>query len=139
MNSSDDASVNAQIDARHNPVSIPDSLDSLTEYWSQLVIGRANDTLLKVAKGIGSTRWHSHDDQDETFLVFTGSMTVQLRDRDVVLSPGDLFVVPRGVEHCPTADSETRFLILGTTVTSNAAGGKPDWSYSSNAPDNRHE
>nr|BFF21652.1 hypothetical protein GCM10025730_51730 [Promicromonospora thailandica] len=57
-----------------------------------------------MAKGIGSTTWHSHDDQDETFLLVSGSLTVQLRDRDVVLGPGDLFVVPRGVEHCPKAE-----------------------------------
>lgn len=119
----------AASDARIHKVSIPDALSELSEYWSQRVVGQANDTLLKVAKGIGSTRWHSHEDQDETFLVFSGTLKVQLRDRDVLLGPGDLFVVPKGVEHCPVAEEETRFLILGTTITSNAAGGKPDWSY----------
>jgi hypothetical protein len=58
-----------------------------------------------------------------------------MRDRDVVRGLGDLFVVPKGVEHCPTTDSEARFIILGTSVTSNAAGGKPDWSYSGRTPD----
>ena len=120
-------------DARIDKVSIPEALSELSEFWSQRVVGRANDTLLKVAKGIGSTRWHAHDDQDETFLVFTGTLTVQLRDRNVVLQPGDLFVIPRGVEHCPISDDETRFLILGTSVTSNAAGGKPEWSYEGGA------
>ncbi|MFD1714975.1 cupin domain-containing protein [Amnibacterium flavum] len=122
-------------DARQDAVSIPDVLEGLTAFWSQQIVGQANETLLKVAKGIGSTNWHSHDDQDETFLVFDGSLTVQLRDRDVVLGPGDLFIVPRGIEHCPTADLETRFLILGTSITSNAAGGKPDWSYGDSGPD----
>ena len=132
MTESESAGVtpDAAPDARTDRVSIPEALDRLTEFWSQRVLGRANDTLLKVAKGIGSTTWHTHDDQDETFIVYSGRLTVQLRDRKVILNPGDLFVVPMGVEHCPTAEEETRFLILGRTVTSNAAGGKPEWSYS---------
>ena len=52
-----------------------------------------------------------------------------MRDRDVDLGPGDLFVIPRGTEHCPTAHQEARFLLVGPEVTSNAAGGKPDWSF----------
>jgi len=110
-------------------VTLTEALDDLTEYWSQRTIAEANGSLFKIAKGIGSTTWHAHDDQDETFLLVSGTLTVQLRDRDVVLGPGDLFVVPRGVEHCPKADEETRFLVIGTTITSTAAGGKPDWSY----------
>jgi mannose-6-phosphate isomerase-like protein (cupin superfamily) len=102
----------------------------LTEFWSQRVLAEANGNLFKVAKGVGSTNWHSHDDQDETFLVLSGRITIQLRDRDVVLEPGELFVIPRGVEHCPVAEEEVRFLIIGPDVTSNAEGGKPDWSYS---------
>lgn len=115
-------------------VSFTQALDELTEFWSQRTLAEANGTLVKVAKGAGSTRWHAHDDQDETFILIDGALTVQLRDRDVVLGPGDLFVVPKGVEHCPITDSEARFLILGTSVTSNAAGGKPDWSYSGGTP-----
>nr|WP_284288980.1 cupin domain-containing protein [Angustibacter aerolatus] len=100
----------------------------LDEYWSQRVVGSANGNLFKVAKGIGSTNWHSHDDQDETFVLLHGRLTVQPRSGDVHLEPGDLFVVPRGVEHCPVADEEARFLLVGPEITSTAAGGKPDWS-----------
>lgn len=109
-------------------------LDGLTEFWSQRTVAEANGSLFKVAKGIGSTRWHSHDDQDETFLVVSGALRVQLRDRDIDLRPGELFVVPRGVEHCPVADDEARFLVIGTTITSTAAGGKPDWSRDGGLP-----
>ena len=115
-------------------VSFTDALDGLTEFWSQEVLAEANGTLIKVAKGTGSTRWHSHDDQDETFILLEGELTVRLRDRNVVLLAGDLFVVPLGVEHCPMTNSEARFIILGTSVTSNAAGGKPDWSVGGGAP-----
>jgi len=126
------------LDARVEKVSLPAALDQLTEFWSQQTVGDANGTLLKIAKGIGSTRWHSHDDQDETFLVLRGRLTVQLRDRNVDLGPGDLFVIPTGVEHCPVAEEEAHFLILGTSITSNAAGGKPGWSHDGGTPGRQH-
>jgi quercetin dioxygenase-like cupin family protein len=115
------------------PITLTAELDTLTEYWSQRVVAEANDNLFKVAKGVGSTHWHSHDDQDEVFLLVEGALTVQLRGRDVELRPGDLFVVPRGVEHRPVAQEEARFLIIGPSVTSNAVDGKPDWSKTSEA------
>ena len=108
-----------------------DRAAKLQEFWSQQVLIKANGNLFKVAKGIGSTNWHRHDDQDETYLVLHGQLTIQLRDRNVELGPGDLFAVPRGVEHCPLATEEARFLLVGPDVTSNAAGGKPDWSRTS--------
>ena len=101
----------------------------LTEFWSQQVLASGNGNLFKVAKGIGSTNWHSHNDQDEVFLVIEGHITIQLRDRNVDLGPGDLFVIPSGTEHCPLAHEEARFLLVGPEVTSNSAGGKPDWSH----------
>jgi quercetin dioxygenase-like cupin family protein len=113
----------------HDKVTLAEVADGLTEFWSQRTIAEANGSLFKVAKGVGSTNWHAHEDQDETFLLIDGTLTIQLRDRDVVLHPGDLFVVPRGVEHCPVADVEARFLLVGTTTTSTAAGGKPQWSH----------
>lgn len=106
----------------------------LTEFWSQRVVASANGNLFKVAKGIGSTTWHIHEDQDETFLVLDGRITVQLRDGDVELTAGDLFVIPRGVEHCPLATEEVRFLLVGPEVTSTAAGGKPTWSRDGGTP-----
>ena len=105
----------------------------LTEFWSQQVVATGNSNLFKVARGIGSTNWHRHDDQDEVFLVIEGRITIQMRDRDVELEPGDLFVIPRGTEHCPIAHEEARFLLVGPEVTSNAEGGKPDWSYTLNS------
>src|ERR1700689_1220570 len=101
----------------------------LTEFWSQRVIASGNGNLFKVAKGIGSTSWDTHQDPDEVFLVIKGHIVIQLRDRDVDLGPGDLFVVPRGTEHCPLAREEARFLLIGPEVTSTAAGSKPGWRY----------
>ncbi len=107
-------------------VNIPQELSSLTEYWSQKIVGEANGQLFKVAKGIGETRWHKHDDQDELFILYKGHMTIQLRDKDIELYENDMFIVPKGVEHCPKAHDEVQFLIVGLNITSNAAGGKPN-------------
>ena len=111
-----------------SPTNIPSALDALDEYWSQRVLGKANGTLLKVAKGIGETTWHAHDDQDEVFIVYAGRLTIDFRDGHVELGPGDLFVVPQGVEHRPRAEEPVSFVILGRSVTSTPEGGKPSWS-----------
>ena len=99
---------------------------ALTEFWSQRVLAEGNGNLFKVAKGIGSTNWHRHPDQEEVFFLLYGRLTVQLRDGDVELAPGDLLVIPRGVEHCPKADAEARFLLIGPEITSTPEGGKPN-------------
>jgi mannose-6-phosphate isomerase-like protein (cupin superfamily) len=115
-------------------VRVDEAAGALDEFWSQHVVGQANGSLLKVAKGIGSTSWHAHDDQDEVFLVTGGELVVQLRSGDVTLRAGEMLVVPRGVEHCPKADGVVHLLLVGPEITSNDAGGKPAWSYGSGAP-----
>lgn len=107
-------------------VNIRRELASLEERWSQRIIGEANGQLFKVAKGIGETKWHKHDDQDELFIVYKGRLTIQLRNRDVELCQDEMFIVPRGTEHCPYAIDEAEFLIVGLNITSTAAGGKPN-------------
>lgn len=106
-------------------------ISSLDEVWHQKIIGEANGNLFKVAKGIGSTNWHKHDDEDEVFFVYKGHLTIQLRTGNVELSEGDMFIVPKGVEHCPQADREVHLLLVGPSVTSTRDGGKPEWSYTS--------
>ncbi len=111
-------------------VDIAGELEALEEYWSQRVLGEANGSLIKVAKGIGAVNWHKHEDQDEVFIVQKGRMTVQLRAGDVGLEQGEMLVVPRGVEHRPVADDAVEFVIIGSSVTSDRGGGKPEWSFS---------
>ncbi|WBU37087.1 cupin domain-containing protein [Homoserinibacter sp. YIM 151385] len=112
-------------------IDLQDEAARLDEFWSQRVLAEANGSLFKVAKGIGEVSWHQHDDQDETFLVLSGELVVRLRDpeeRAVPLSPGQLFVVPQGVQHAPVSAAGASFLVIGRTVTSTAEGGKPAWS-----------
>ncbi len=89
------------------------------------IVGFLNDYKLVVVKAHGEFVWHTHDETDDFFLVLAGRLTIQLRDRDVELSAGELFVVPRGVEHCPRADEEAHILLIepaGTPNTGDAGG-----------------
>jgi len=89
------------------------------------IVGHINDYKLQIVKVFGSFVWHKHDETDDFFLVISGRLTIHLRDRDVELGPGELFVVPRGVEHCPEAAEETLVLLIepdGTPNTGDAGG-----------------
>jgi mannose-6-phosphate isomerase-like protein (cupin superfamily) len=89
------------------------------------LIGRYNENKIVVTRAHGELVWHKHDDTDDLFVVLEGRLTLQLRDRDIVLEPGDLYVVPRGVEHCPRADEETLVMLIepdGTPNTGDAGG-----------------
>ncbi len=97
------------------------------EPWSPRVVARVNDYDVKITHAVGEFVWHDHPDTDEFFLVTAGRLTISLDDphqpRQVVLSPGDIYVVPRGVRHRPVADAGTRLLLLeprGTVNTGDA-------------------
>lgn len=107
------------------PVNLADRLAQFSELWSQKKVAELNDYEVKLAKLKGEFVWHGHENTDELFLVISGRLTIQLRERDVVLGPGELFVVPRGVEHCPLAEEETAILLFepaGTLNTGDAGG-----------------
>ncbi|MGI8679475.1 MAG: cupin domain-containing protein [Jatrophihabitans sp.] len=106
-------------------VDITEKLSLLSEHWSPKVVARLNDYEVKVVKVQGEFVWHTHDNTDELFLVVAGELTIQLRDGDVRLSAGQLFVVPRGVEHCPRTAGEAHALLIeptGVVNTGNAGG-----------------
>lgn len=117
-------------------VDVDQVAEARPEFWSQEEIAEANGSLFRAAKGIGQTTWHAHEDQDEVFLVTHGTLVVETRSEELVVGAGELLVVPRGVEHRPRAGAEVRFLIVGTSVTSNTAGGKPAWSHDGGTPGN---
>ena len=106
-------------------VDLRDKLSLFSEHWSPKVVATMNDYEVKVAKVKGEFVWHSHADTDELFLVVDGTLTIQLPDGDVTLSPGQLFVVPRGVEHCPVAAEEASILLIEPSgvVNTGQAGG----------------
>jgi mannose-6-phosphate isomerase-like protein (cupin superfamily) len=112
-------------------VNLDERFSHFTEQWSPKVIARLNDYEVKLVRVEGEFVWHDHPDTDELFLVLDGTLTIQLRDRDVVLHAGELFVVPRGVEHCPRADGEVRALLLepAGVVNTGDSGGELNASY----------
>jgi mannose-6-phosphate isomerase-like protein (cupin superfamily) len=107
------------------PVDLAQKFSLFTEHWSPKVVARLNDYEIKLVKLQGEFVWHSHDETDELFLVISGELTIQLRDGDVTLGPGQLFVVPRGVEHCPIAAGEVHAMLIepaGVVNTGDAGG-----------------
>ena len=101
-----------------DPTDIAAALDRVTDHWTPLVVGRVNDQYVKVAKLLGELVWHAHDDEDEMFVVVYGQLRIQLEgDREIVLSPGQFYVVPKGVQHNPVAEHEVGIVLIETVTT----------------------
>jgi mannose-6-phosphate isomerase-like protein (cupin superfamily) len=108
-------------------VNLAEAHAQFDEPFKPRIIGTMNDYKLMVAKTKGEFVWHTHPETDDFFLVLKGTLTIQLRDRDVVLGPGEVFVVPRGVEHCPRSDDGAEILLIepqGTVNTGDAEAGE---------------
>ena len=101
------------------------ALSTITEHWQPHRLTSINDYDVKVVKLQGEFVWHTHPDTDELFMVTHGVLTIQLRDRDVVLRANDVFVVPKGVEHCPKASEEVHAILFESkgTVNTGDVGG----------------
>jgi len=98
-------------------ISLADEHAALAGPWSPATVAALNDHEVKVVKLQGDFHWHKHANEDELFLVTKGRLTMQLRDGDVELGPGELIVVPKGVEHCPRADEETHVVLVEPAST----------------------
>jgi mannose-6-phosphate isomerase-like protein (cupin superfamily) len=106
-------------------VNITEKLAGVTDYFSPKIVASLNEMKVEVVKVRGEFVWHAHPDTDDFFLVLDGELTIQLEDGDVRLGPGELYVVPRGVRHCPRADQEAHVLLIeprGTPNTGDAGG-----------------
>lgn len=94
-------------------VSSPKTLAAaLTEYWSPRVVDELEDSYVKVAKVLGTFGWHSHDDEDELFLILSGCLRIELEAAAVELAEGEMFVVPKGVRHNPVAEQECCLMLI---------------------------
>jgi mannose-6-phosphate isomerase-like protein (cupin superfamily) len=93
-------------------VSLIRAAEKLSDYWSPHIVGSVDDSYVKVAKVKGSLTWHSHELEDELFLVLKGRLRIELEDRAVELKEGDMFVVPKGVRHNPVAEEECHILLF---------------------------
>jgi len=100
-------------------INLAEKLTKFSDHWTPKVVADFNGHDVMVVKVKGEFNWHSHADTDDFFMVLSGRLTIQLRDADVVLNPGELFVVPKGVEHCPIAEEETHLLLIEPAGTPN--------------------
>lgn len=98
-------------------INIKEKFSLFNEHWTPKIIAESNSQLVKIAKGQGELVWHKHDNEDELFIVFKGQLTLQLREKNIILNEGEMFVVPKGVEHCPIAQEETHFLMIEPATT----------------------
>lgn len=108
-------------------VNLSEKFAQLERPYEPAIIGYLNDYKLQIVKAHGPFTWHKHDETDDFFLVVRGHLTIHLRDRDIELDEGELFVVPRGVEHCPEAHHEAHVLLIepkGTINTGDAGGSQ---------------
>ena len=107
-------------------VSLSEKLALFTDLWSPKAVGAVNGCEVKLVKLKGEFVWHSHEVEDEMFLVLQDSLRMQFRDHEVVVSPGEFIIVPHGIEHRPVADEEAHVLLLepGSTVNTGTAGGE---------------
>ena len=111
----------------YQPINFQDKLSLFSEHWSPKVIAQMNDYHFKVAKIQGEFIWHDHPETDEVFIVLKGQLELQLREASVLLREGEMFVVPKGVEHKPVARDECHILLVepeGTINTGNVVDEK---------------
>jgi mannose-6-phosphate isomerase-like protein (cupin superfamily) len=105
-------------------VNLARKLSLFSDHWSPKVVSSFNGNDIMVVKVRGRFVWHSHPDTDDFFLVLKGRLTIELREGNVTVNPGELFVVPRGVEHRPFAEEETELLLIEPAGTPNTGDAK---------------
>jgi mannose-6-phosphate isomerase-like protein (cupin superfamily) len=96
----------------YQPINFRQKFGLFAEQWKPKVVAEMNDYQFKIAKLQGDFIWHEHQDTDETFIVIEGKLRIDFRDGHVDLSAGEMFVVPKGVEHKPSADDEVKLLLI---------------------------
>jgi mannose-6-phosphate isomerase-like protein (cupin superfamily) len=110
---------------RYTPINLHEKLAQFSDHWSPKIIAQMNDYHFKLVKFQGDFIWHSHSDTDEVFITLDGEMTIEFRGGKVELKTGELFVVPKKVEHRPCAEKECKIMLVepaGTVNTGDTGG-----------------
>jgi mannose-6-phosphate isomerase-like protein (cupin superfamily) len=102
-----------------NVVRLEDAFTQILEFWSPRIAGELNDSYVKLVRIQGEFVWHQHEVEDELFLVLKGRLVIRLRERELVITPGEFVIIPHGVEHCPVAEEEVHVLLLEPKTTVN--------------------
>ena len=109
----------------YEPINLNEKLGKFNDHWSPKIIAQLNDYHFKLVKFQGEFVWHSHADTDEVFITLDGEMSIEFRDGKVELKAGEMYVVPKGVEHKPFAESQCKIMLVepaGTVNTGDAGG-----------------
>jgi mannose-6-phosphate isomerase-like protein (cupin superfamily) len=114
-----------------NKINIGEKFKLFTDVWTPKVIAESNGQLVKIAKGRGELVWHTHENEDELFIVFKGQLTLQLRTGNIILNAGEMYVVPKGVEHCPKAQPDTHFMMVEPSSTAHTGETQSEITVSS--------
>ena len=104
---------------RSKKINIKHKFSKFSEYWSPKVLAEMNDYQFKIAKIKGEFIWHNHSETDEVFIVIEGSMKILLKGETIKLSKGDLYVVPKGIDHKPVAEKECKLMLVELKGTKN--------------------
>ena len=102
-----------------NKIKIAEIFDQITDYYNPRIIGELNSQQVKAVKVKGEFIWHHHEREDELFLVITGKLKMEFRDKTVEVNPGEFIIVPRGIEHRPVAEEEVHILLFEPDSTIN--------------------
>ena len=111
----------------YQSLNLANKLQLINEHWSPRVIAEMNDYHFKVVKLLGDFIWHDHQDTDETFIVLDGQLRIDFRDGQVLVRQGEMYVVPKGVEHKPYAEQEVSLMLIeprGVLNTGDAGGSR---------------
>jgi mannose-6-phosphate isomerase-like protein (cupin superfamily) len=100
-------------------INIGNKLSLFSDHWNPRVIAQLNNQFVKLVKFQGAFFWHKHDQEDELFLVVAGNFTMELRDQSIPLFPGELIIIPKGVEHRPVAEQEVQVMLFEPITTLN--------------------
>jgi mannose-6-phosphate isomerase-like protein (cupin superfamily) len=104
---------------KYQSINFHDKLQKFSEYWSPKIIAQMNDYHFKIVKIQGEFVWHEHSETDEVFIVLKGNLELQFREGNVLLDEGEMFVVPKGLEHKPVAEQECHILLVEPAGTVN--------------------
>lgn len=102
-----------------NKINVQQKLATFGDYWNPRIVGELNGQYVKLVKFKDEFIWHHHDAEDELFLVFSGVMRMEFRDRTEIVGPGEMIIVPRGVEHRPCAEGEVHVMLFEPATTLN--------------------
>ena len=109
-------------------VNIAEKLNHINDFWNPRIVGELNGQHVKLVQANGEFTWHKHDDEDEMFLIIKGDFTMQLRDKNIEVKPGEFIIIPKGTEHRPVTNGEVEVMLFEPATTLNTGNVKNEFT-----------